>query len=120
MNATETSQLASMVTHDIRTWVAFIGVLGAIVGSAVTIVGNFAFEWFRTREDRKLTDDRKELLKKMLNHPDHTWRKIETLSAVIGCDEERTKGYLIAIGARGSEKNDGKWGLISKHPLKSI
>ena len=45
---------------------------------------------------------------------------LSTLAAVVGCPEELTKNHLIAICARGSEKNDGKWGLISRHPLSEI
>jgi hypothetical protein len=56
----------------------------------------------------------------MLNDEAFQWRNLSTLAAVIGCDEEQTKNYLIAISARGSENNDGKWGLISRHPLSEI
>lgn len=40
-----------------------------------------------------------------------------TLSRVIGADEETTKRLLIELGARGSEKDDGLWGLIENHPF---
>ena len=56
----------------------------------------------------------------MLEDTAFSWRSISTLAAVIGCNEETTKHHLINIKARGSEKNDGMWGLISKHPLKDI
>lgn len=52
------------------------------------------------------------------------WRKLSTLSRVIGADADTTKRLLIELGARGSEKprEDGEevWGLISKHPLEQI
>lgn len=45
------------------------------------------------------------------------WRNISTLSSVIGANEEETKRLLIKAKARGSEKSDGKWGLIKNHPF---
>ncbi len=56
----------------------------------------------------------------MLEEQAFEWRNLSTLAAVIGCNEETTKNHLISIDARGSEKNDGKWGLISRHPIKDI
>ena len=60
------------------------------------------------------------LLKKMLISEKYEWRNLSTLFSVIGCDDENTKNHLTAIGARGSEKNDGKWGMISRHSLEEI
>jgi hypothetical protein len=105
---------------DIQVEVALIGMGGVVAGAIFTMLGNFALEWFRTRGSRKLAAEREKLLKNMLNHPIYSWRQIKTLAAVIGCDEEQTKEHLIAIGARGSEKDDGKWGLLSRHPLNEI
>lgn len=105
---------------DVQVEVALIGMAGVIAGVVITVLGNFALEWFRAKDDRKLAVEREKILMKMLNHPEYSWRKIQTLAAVIGCDEEKTKGHLINIGARGSEKSDGKWGLISKHPLNDV
>jgi hypothetical protein len=52
------------------------------------------------------------------------WRKLSTLSRVIGADADTTKRLLIELGARGSEKpredNEEVWGLISKHSLEQI
>jgi hypothetical protein len=48
------------------------------------------------------------------------WRKLETLSRVIGADEETTKRLLIEIGARGSETDKDVWGLMKYHPLEKI
>jgi len=47
-------------------------------------------------------------------------RNISTLSSVIGADIEETKRLLIEVGARGSEKNDGKWGFIKNHLFREI
>ncbi|MCF7516666.1 hypothetical protein [Pseudoalteromonas sp. L21] len=120
MTDQEISQLALKIANDSKTWITLIGVFGAIVGSILTIFGNFALEWFKGRGQKKLLDSRQKILKEMLEDKAFEWRTINTLSSVIGCDEETTKHYLISIGARGSEKNDGKWGLISRHPLKNI
>lgn len=65
---------------------------------------------------------RTKLLREMLEARD--WRKLSTLSSVVGTDLETTRRLLIELGARGSEKlrQDGEevWGLISKHPLEKI
>lgn len=120
MTEQEISQIAAKVVSDSKFWIGLIGVLGAIVGSILTILGNFALEWFKNRSQKSIDDSRKKILKEMLEDTAFEWRSISTLAAVIGCDEETTKYHLISIKARGSEKNDGKWGLISRHPLKDI
>jgi hypothetical protein len=48
------------------------------------------------------------------------WRKVATLSRVIGADEETAKRLLIEVGARVSEKDDGLWGLIKSHPFDQV
>jgi hypothetical protein len=48
---------------------------------------------------------------------DH-WRKLDTLSHVIGANEETTKRLLIELGARGSEDQQELWGLIKHHPFE--
>lgn len=45
------------------------------------------------------------------------WRELSTLCAVIGAAEEETKRLLFLAEARGSEKADGKWGLVKNHPF---
>jgi hypothetical protein len=65
----------------------------------------------------KSDEPRKNLLRVMLRDPRFEWRRIETLSHVIGADEETTKALLIQIGARASEDGTGLWGLLEKHPL---
>jgi hypothetical protein len=42
------------------------------------------------------------------------------LSRVVGADEDSTKRLLIDVGARGSEKDDGLWGLIESHPFDQV
>lgn len=120
MTEQDISQVATQVVSDSKFWIGFIGVIGAIVGSILTILGNFTLEWFKSRSQKKLDKSRQEILKEMLEDTSFEWRNLSTLAAVVGCNEEITKHHLIAIGARGSENNDGKWGLISRHPLKDI
>ncbi|CAM3155654.1 TPA: hypothetical protein KD885_004733 [Vibrio parahaemolyticus] len=120
MTEQEISQIAAKVVSDSKFWIALIGIIGAVIGSILTIVGNLVIEWFKARNERNIAKARQDILKNMLSDPKFEWRNISTLAAVIGCDEESTKNHLIAINARGSEKNDGKWGLISRHPLKDI
>lgn len=48
------------------------------------------------------------------------WHKLEILARVTGLSEQHAKEYLIEIGARGSEKEDGLWGLISRNPLSEV
>ncbi len=120
MTEQEISQIASQVVNDTKFWIGLVGVIGALVGSLLTIFGNFALEWFKNRHQRKIDNSRQNILMQMLEDKEFEWRNLSTLSAVIGCDEETTKHHLIAINARGSEKNDGKWGLIFRHPLNEI
>lgn len=120
MTEQEISMIATKVVSDSKFWIGLVGVFGAIIGSILTIFGNLALEWFKNRSQKKLDKSRQRILKKMLEDESYKWRNLSTLSAVIGCDEETTKNHLIAIGARGSENNNGKWGLISLHPLEDI
>lgn len=120
MTEAEISQIASKVVNDTKFWIAFIGIIGALVGSLLTILRNLIVEWFKNKNERKIDKQRQDILKAMLEDTAYEWRTLETLAAVVGCDEEKTKNHLIAICARGSEKNDGKWGLISRHPLDQI
>jgi hypothetical protein len=120
MTEQEQSLLAAKVVNDSKFWIALVGVIGAIVGSALTLVGNFALEWFKGRNQRIIDNARQKVLKEMLEDQAFQWRNLSILAAVVGCDEEQTKYHLIAIGARGSERNDGKWGLISRHPISEI
>ena len=108
------------ITSNIKLWIALIGFFGVVAGALITIIGNIIIEWIRTRHKKSIDKQRQSLLKEMLSDSRFEWRNLSTLSAVIGCSEEDTKTHLIAIKARGSEKNDGKWGLISRHPLNKI
>jgi hypothetical protein len=101
---------------------AWIGIIGAFVGGFLTIVGQLLVHWLQNRRVRALDEARTRLLRQMLERKD--WRRLSTLSRVIGADADTTKRLLIELGARGSEKprEDGEevWGLISRHPLERI
>ena len=97
----------------------WLGIIGVAVGS----IGQFLIDHFRHKRDtkaqRELDDRRKELLKNALENPppDTEWRELQTLSRIIGADYETTTRLLIEIGARGSEKENEVWALLSEQPL---
>lgn len=113
------SEIASKVVSDTKFWIAVIGLVGAIVGSILTIMGNLVLHWVREKPQKDLDRKRITMLKEMLddNRFQDKWRSLSVLCAVIGASEEETKRLLFIAGARGSEKNDGKWGLIKNHPF---
>lgn len=92
---------------------------GALIGAAAAIGGVVLKDVLERR--RRDADDapRKALLLQMLtNRPSGVeWRKMETLSRVIGASREQTARLLISIGARGSEAENDVWALISEKPL---
>lgn len=100
-------------------WTGLIaGLLGSVIGAATTIVAVYVQHRLARGSQDKLDGDRKALLLPMLqNAGGDGWRKIETLARVIGADHDTTKRLLIELSARGSEKFNDVWGLLSKHPL---
>ncbi|WP_343857401.1 hypothetical protein [Aliiglaciecola litoralis] len=115
MNDTQlATQIATQVISDTKFWIGIIGLLGAIVGSLLTIFGNVLLHWIKQKPQNELERSRIKMLKDMLSDdrfPDK-WRLLSTMSAVIGADNEETKRLLFKAGARGSEKADGKWALV--------
>jgi len=111
--------IALQVVSDTKFWIALIGILGGVAGSLLTLAGNILLHKIKERPKQALDKKRKHTLIEMLEDErfPNKWRKIETLSAVIGASEEETKRLLVEIEARGSEKADGKWGLIKGHPF---
>lgn len=123
MNEAELAKLiAAQVLKDTQFWIAIVGLVGAVVGSVLTMAGNIILHWFQTRSESSLDHARKTLLLKLLKT--RQWRTLSTLSRVVGADENTARRLLIEVGARSSEgeRNDGEepWGLISKNPLKDI
>jgi hypothetical protein len=112
-------QVATQVVSDTKFWIALIGLLGGIAGTLLTFGGNWLLHHIQSRPQKALDAARKKVLLDMLEDDRFAqkWRKLDTLAAVIGASDEETKRLLIELGARGSEKGDGKWGLIKYHPL---
>jgi hypothetical protein len=102
--------------HDL--WSGIFGLVGVIVGGVL----QFWLEQRKTKAQRELDNKRKELLKTALENPppNTEWRKLQTLSRVIGADYETTTRLLIELGARGSEGEDEVWALLSKKPLRGM
>ncbi len=99
---------------------ATLGLIGVIVGAIITGILKIIEEWFKQRAEKMKDEPRRQLLKKMLQDRRYEWRKVDTLSHVIGSDPETTKRLLIEIGARASENGRDLWGLIENHPLGNI
>jgi len=97
----------------------WFGLSGVVVGG----LGSWVGIWFKhkldTNREQKLDNLRKSDLRQLLENPPDgkEWRKLETLSRVIGADFETTTRLLIEIGARGSQSESGVWALKSKQPL---
>jgi hypothetical protein len=116
------TELSQRIGTNISLWIAVIGLIGVLLGSVITVIGNLLLHWLRFRPQRKLDTRRKNILNQMLRDIqfESRWRKLSTMSRIIGADKETTKRLLIEIQARGSEKEDGLWGLIEYHPLEKI
>ena len=97
--------------------IALIGAAGAVIGSIATIAAQFAQNYLDKKKLERLEQPQTDLLKEMLNHPDHVWRKLDTLMHVIGADEETTKRLLLKCNARASEDGKAIWALRSRAPL---
>ena len=115
-------ELSHRITSDISLWIAVIGLIGVLVGAMITVFGNILLHCLKYRPQRNLDKLRKDILKQMLKDErfENKWRKLSTLSRVVGADEETTKRLLIEIQSRASEKEDGLWGLIEYHPFNKI
>lgn len=117
MTEQEMALIASKVSNNASLWIALSGSIGVVVGALITMSGNLLIVWLKDKSQKKSDEIRQEILTHLLESKDYKWRNLTTLAAVVGCSEEDTKNHLILINARGSEKNDGKWGLISRNPL---
>ena len=92
--------------------IAIIGLIGVIVGSCISVIGTILLHHLQEKAKAKSEEPRKNLLSDMLHDPRFAWRSLETLSHVIGADEETTKALLIQVGARASEDGKGVWGCL--------
>jgi hypothetical protein len=98
--------------------------LWVVLGTVVGTTGSLGTTWLKAHLDRKSPHPKFDkavegLLKRMLEDGP-SWRKLETLARVTGLSEKDTREYLIEIEARGSEKDDNLWGLISRNPLRNV
>ena len=113
-------QIASKVVEDTKYFTAIVGLIGVIIGSLLTIIGNIVIHVLKEKSQNKKDKPRKDLLKEMLedeSYPER-WRKLDGLMHVIGANEETTKRLLLEIGARGSEDKQELWGLKKYHPFE--
>jgi len=94
--------------------VAVIGIVGVCAGSVASAVCQY---WFREKPRQKADEERKKLLKRMLENPQYNWREFDRLKHVVGADDETTKRLLLEIGARASEDGKPLWGLIERNPF---
>ena len=120
MDTTALAQIiATKVAADTSFWIAVVGFLGVLVGAIITVAGNLLLHWIQSRRRTALDAKRTKLLEQMLRDSrfNEHWRRLDTLSRVIGADRETTTQLLVELGARGSEKDDGLWGLLEYHPL---
>ena len=111
--------IANKIVHDTSFYIAVIGLIGALLGSVLTIVGNSFNQYYGRRADAKRDEPRRRVLRQLLEDDrfaDH-WRRLDTLMHVIGSDEATTTRLLIEVGARGSEDGQRLWGLMKYHPF---
>ena len=98
----------------------WMGVLGAGIGSAITLFGQWFKHRWETNEGRRRDEGRKAMLREMLNNPGPTgWRKMATLSGVVGASRDETARLLIDIEARASETAKDTWAYLKNKPLPS-
>jgi hypothetical protein len=119
MDTTAMELTAYQMSMGTQIIVACIGFFGVAIGAIINMIGNYALQKIKEEPKRKLDERRIQILKEMLDDSrfKDKWRYISTLSAVIGTDKEETKRLLILAGARGSEINSEKWGLLKHHKL---
>ena len=112
-------QIAKKVIENTKYFTAIIGLIGVIVGSILTILGNIITHYLKQRAEAKHDEPRRKLLTQMLEDDRFVdrWRKLDTLMHVIGADESTTKRLLLELGARGSEDGQELWGLMKYHPF---
>jgi len=111
--------IAAKVVAATDVWVAVIGFVGVAVGALIGVGGTLLLQWMQSRPKRKLDRQRTTLLTSMLEDArfPNRWRKLSTMARVIGASETTTTRLLIGLSARGSENDDGLWGLVKHHPL---
>ena len=97
--------------------IALVGVIGAIIGSVSTLVGQWLLYNLKRRSEWQQDEPRRKLLKQMMENDRFEWRNLSTLMHVVGADEKTTQRLLLEIDARASEDGQDLWALISNKPL---
>lgn len=111
--------MSVQIIQAVSDWPSAVwGFLGAILGALTSFFGIWLTHHLKVAQQRRDDDARKVLLKQMLDNSTDEWRKMETLSRVIGASKEDTARLLIQLGARGSESENDVWALLSKKPLR--
>lgn len=106
---------------NFKDWLpALVGIGGVIVGSILQVAGQICIKAYDQRKSNIHEEKQKEMLIEMLSDKKFEWRNFETLSRVIGADDETTRRLLIEAGARGDQRPTGKWALIEDQPLKNM
>ncbi|MBI5074824.1 MAG: hypothetical protein HZB62_06615 [Nitrospirae bacterium] len=78
MTEQELSLIATKVVNDTKFWIALVGFIGAIVGSVLTLIGNFAIEWFKGKKQKRIDEARQKILKQMLKEQAFQWRNLRS------------------------------------------
>jgi hypothetical protein len=95
-----------------------IGFIGALVGAAAALGGIVLKHSLEVADGERRDGPRRRVLLQMLENPGPDgWRQFEALARVIGADRAETTRLLVEVGARGSEKGNDVWALVSKKPL---
>lgn len=114
--------IAAQVLQDTQFWIAIVGLIGAVVGSVLTLLGNLLLQWIQDRKQDELDTQRTSILKQMLGRSD--WRRLSVMARVVGASPDETRRLLIKAGARAfeTERPDGEevWALLSKKPLSEV
>lgn len=93
-------------------------IIASIIGGGMTLAAQWALHRFQTSRVRKVDEKRSALLATMLNKPGPDgWRKLTTMSHVIGATEEETARLLIEMDCRASETGSGGWAYVKDQPL---
>lgn len=77
------TEVAAKVVADTSFWATIVGLLGAIVGTAITAASSLLMHRFQEKPARELDGLRMQLLKQMLEDPRFNWRSITTLAGVM-------------------------------------
>lgn len=93
-----------------------VALVSGLIGVGGTLGATLLTHCLQNRRAAKIDQSRKALLRTMLQ-TGRQWRRLDTLQRVIGADEQTTIRLLLEIGARGSERGDRVWGLVSRNPL---